>query len=747
MRLHYRNAYASATIQRDMVKVKDCLLRFAHFLGFRRNSEYVKEHLNTSNVRTTITMASIIAAIEVWMIIRQTTKYYIPRVQEGRIEAGFANFWSYTSNFWLFLFISLSIICFAIGKLYIKNQKFRFILNMTFGVLSLATALMVIYLSHIGTFANWNGHKYIYTNFFTLLIYGLGALYGFSVIFYSCIAYFKKIEDLFLCQTIVSLFGIACLVFGIMVSFSDYLGTVRVNGVDVLQNKQIICFLTMIVYCGVLVVYRPIVSFTLLGTAFYVFYKLLLSVDSIRVLPDGDKVNYLTFVLMLIVVVSAMYSQRLNDAIKSESLEYKAKYDDMTGLYNFDHFLAIVKDEMPSKESAKKAFLFCDLDDFKAYNDRRGFASGNELIRKVGEILSDEFGKENVAHVFADHFVAFVDQDGFMEKVEDVRTKTMAIDPEIAVHMKCGGYRFRIPDEDPRRAFDKARYACALCKGKDDLHFVEYDDELHRAYHLHRHIVHDLDEAIEQGYIKPYYQPVVWSEDGTLAGCEALCRWIDPRYGFISPGTFVPALEGTRQIQKLDAAILEAVCRDIHESLENGRPIVPISINFSRLDFELMDPIAVLEGLVKKYNVPKEYLHVEITESALSGDIKSLADSIQHLRDLGYAIWLDDFGSGYSSFNALKEFRFDVLKIDMQFLSNFATNKNSGVLIETIINMCERIGMKTLTEGVETEEEINFLRSVGCGRLQGYFFGKAMPLEELQQKIAEGTFVVTDHFE
>ena len=732
-----------------MAKVKEYLVRFVRFLGFRRNSEYVKEHLNTANVRMTISMCLIIATIEVWMIIRQTTKYYIPRVQQGRIEAGFANFWSYTSNFWLFLFISLSILCFAIGKLYIKKQKARFILNMVFGALAMVSALMVIYLSQIGTFSDWSDLKHIYTNFFTLLIYGLGALYAFCVMFYSCLAYFKKVEDLFLCQTIVGLFGVACLVFGVMVSFSDFLGTVHIGGVEVLQNKQIICFLTMIVYCGVLVVYRPIVSITMLGGVFYLFYRLLLSVESVRVLPDGDRVNYLTFVLMLVVVVSAMYAQRINDAIKSESLEYKAKYDDMTGLYNFDHFLTLVKEEMTSSpnESSKKAFLFCDLDDFKSYNDRRGFAPGNELIKKVGETLCEEFGKENVAHVFADHFVAFVQQEGFKEKIEDVRTKTLNIDPEIAVHIKFGGYFFRLADEDPRRAFDKARYACALCKGKDDVNFVLYDEALHRAYHLHRHIVHDLDEAIENGHIRPFYQPVVWAKDGTLAGCEALCRWEDPRYGFISPGVFVPALEGTRQIQKLDAAILEAVCRDIHESLEKGLPIVPISINFSRLDFELMDPVSVLEGFVKKYSVPKEYLHVEITESALSGDIKSLTASIQSLRDLGYAIWLDDFGSGYSSFNALKEFQFDVLKIDMQFLSNFATNKNSGVLIETIVKMCERIGMKTLTEGVETEEQREFLDSVGCGRLQGYFFGKAMPLNELQQKIADGQFVVADHFE
>ena len=730
----------------NMAKVKEYLIRFVRFLGFRRNSEYVKEYLNTTNLRMTISMCLVILGIEIWMIIRQTTKYYIPLVAAGTLQPGFAAFWTYTGNFWLLLSIALSILAFSVCKLYFKNQKARFLLNLVLGIIALGISLMVIYSSSIGRFSNWADEKHIYTNIFTIMVYALGAVYSAGILAYTCLAYFKRLEFRFLCQFIIAVFGIICLVFGVMVSISDFLTTVNVNGQSVLQYKQIICFLTMIVYTACLLVYRPIISFAVLGAVFYGFYALLLSVDSIRPFPEGDQVNYLTFVLMLVVVVSAMYSQRLNDAIKSEELEFKAKYDALTDLHNFDYFVSTIGERMkdPYYPIENKVFLYVDIDDFKSYNDRRGFNKGNELINEIGNRFLRQFGQDNVAHVFADRFAILADAKDFESRIEQVRRDVIDYDPVASVHLKFGCYRYHRRDEDPRRAFDKARYAAGLVHGNDERLYVEYDDELDKASHLTRRIIHSIDQAIEDGSIHPYYQPVVWSKDGTLCGVEALCRWVDSRYGFISPDQFVPVLENAREIHKLDTCIVESVCRDIRHGLDNNLPVVPVSINFSRLDFELMDPVELLEKLVNKYRVPKNFLHVEITESALSENPDTLRKGIARLRELGYALWLDDFGSGYSSFNVLKDFHFDVLKIDMQFLSNFAENKTAGILIDTIVKMCERIGTRTLTEGVETKEEEDFLKSIGCERLQGYRYGKAMPLNELRDKIEKGELIVSD---
>ncbi len=728
-----------------MAKAKANIIRALRVIGFRRNSEYVSDYLNTTNIRMSIWMCLVIAGIEIWMIIRQTSTYYFPRIASGKIAAGFPSFWGLTGNFWLLLSISFSILGFAMGRLYFRNQKARFVLNLVLGLVSLAASLMVIYSSSIGTFASWEGPKALYTNVFTILCYVLGAIYSVGVLAYTFLAYYKKLEIRILAQIIIALFGFICLAFGVMVSFSDFIGYYK--DTTTLQYKQIICFLTMVVYMGCLLAYRPIVSIALLGAVFYGFYRLLLSVDYIRVFPDGDRVNYLTFVLMLVVVVSATYSQRYNDAVKSEELEFKAKYDTVTGLYNFDHFVSLVAQRIADPAySHKGMYLFTDVEDFKSYNDRRGFNRGNELIHGIGERLAEAFGRENCAHVFADRFVIFTEEADYLDRIDKVRAAIVAFDPEANAKLKFGGCP-SAENDDIRRCFDRARYAEGLTKRAHDKNYIEYDEKLDEGYRLMRHIIHTLDEAIEKGYIRPYYQPVVWSEDGTLCGTEALCRWIDPKYGFISPGVFIPILENTRLIDKVDACIVESVCRDIRKGLDENLPVVPVSINLSRLDFELMDPVALLEETVRKYGVPKNYVHVEITESALAGDLGSLSHGINTLRELGYAIWLDDFGSGYSTFNVLKEFHFDVLKIDMQFLSNFATNKNARVLIEVIVNMCDRIGMKTLTEGVETKEEVDFLKSIGCGRLQGYLFGKAMPAEELTTKINDGTYKMAEKYE
>ena len=188
--------------------------------------------------------------------------------------------------------------------------------------------------------------------------------------------------------------------------------------------------------------------------------------------------------------------------------------------------------------------------------------------------------------------------------------------------------------------------------------------------------------------------------------------------------------------------IFEAVCRDLRERLDQKLPVVPVSINFSRLDFELMDAVEVFDSLVQKYQIPKEYLHVEVTESALNENDRLLIDSTRRLKEKGYALWLDDFGSGYSSLNVLKDFDFDVLKIDMKFLIGFGTNQKAEPLIQSVIDMAGKIGLKTLTEGVETEEQANFLEKGGCLRLQGYRFGKPMPKEEILGKIDAGEFEI-----
>ena len=188
---------------------------------------------------------------------------------------------------------------------------------------------------------------------------------------------------------------------------------------------------------------------------------------------------------------------------------------------------------------------------------------------------------------------------------------------------------------------------------------------------------------------------------------EALARWNDPTYGLISPAVFVP-----------------------------------ISINFSRLDFELSDPVKEVSTCIDKYKISKDDIHVEITETALTETDNKLQTAMNSFREKGFSLWLDDFGSGYSGLNVLKDFTFDMMKIDMKFLSKFSENEKTRPILSSIIALAKNIGMQTLTEGVETKEAYSFLKSIGCQRLQGYLFGKPMPKDEFLKKILPGEYSV-----
>ena len=242
---------------------------------------------------------------------------------------------------------------------------------------------------------------------------------------------------------------------------------------------------------------------------------------------------------------------------------------------------------------------------------------------------------------------------------------------------------------------------------------------------LREYVVTHIDEAVEKGWVRPYYQPVVRTLTGKLCGTEALARWEDPTYGLLTPNMFIPALEEARLIHLLDCGIVRQICRQYRESVDEGVPIVPISFNLSRLDFDLCDIFSVVESAVHEYEVPRGMLNVEITESILGADPSFMASMVAKFHDVGYQVWMDDFGSGYSTLNVLKDFEFDELKIDMEFLNRFGDK--SKTILASVVDMAKKLGIQTLAEGVETEEHRRYLRRIGCEKMQGYLFGKPMP--------------------
>ncbi|MCR5355588.1 MAG: EAL domain-containing protein [Lachnospiraceae bacterium] len=249
-------------------------------------------------------------------------------------------------------------------------------------------------------------------------------------------------------------------------------------------------------------------------------------------------------------------------------------------------------------------------------------------------------------------------------------------------------------------------------------------------------IIEHLDEAIDKGELVVYFQPVIRALTEKLSGFEALVRWISPELGFLPPDRFIPVLEEENLISRVDIFVINEVCRLLHQYEHNGgHGNVPVSINLSVLDLNAMDMCQVLIDATEKYNISRDMLHVELTESVMATDEQLVRDRISRFHEEGFEVWMDDFGSGYSTLNSLKDYEFDVLKLDMKFLSS--NTEKSWSIMQSIVALAKNIGVGTVAEGCETEEQVEMLRRIGCDKIQGYYFGKPMSHLEINQQIVD----------
>ena len=417
-------------------------------------------------------------------------------------------------------------------------------------------------------------------------------------------------------------------------------------------------------------------------------------------------------------------------------------FDSLTGLPNLAYCRLHGENDVEEIIDAggTPAVVFFDIIGMKLYNNANGFHRGNEFLIHFAAMLKKRFPKGLVCRATNDHFVVVAEMGNLEDQLGEIRKYVKGTVSKISMDLYAGISRIE-EDTDILDAIEKAKLACTIQKKHGGGFIRYYDEDLHKSLLLRNYVINHIDEAIANGYIKVYYQPVVRTITETFCGMEALVRWIDPEYGFLNPAVFVGALEESKQIHKLDGQVIGLVCKELREQLDMGHPIVPVSFNLSRLDFVGCDIFDVVESALKKYNIDREYIRVEITESIMASD-SYVQSEIQRFRLVGYEVWMDDFGSGYSSLNTLKDYKFDELKIDMAFLSNF--NEASRVIISSTVRMAKNLGLKTLAEGVETKEQMEFLKSIGCEKMQGYYYGKPQPFEETMKHMTSLGIVTED---
>ncbi len=419
--------------------------------------------------------------------------------------------------------------------------------------------------------------------------------------------------------------------------------------------------------------------------------------------------------------------------------------DPLTGLLTFASFRPKAQaflDNPPALGPAPSIVYF-NVENMKLYNERFGLVAGDELLAHVARAIESSFPQGLVSRVGDDRFVLITCDDSLADGIERVYHEVRDHNDAMQSIIRAGVYEHD-GHADVTLSCDRAKMACDHIRGRYDVFWRQYDEALFESIERRQRILGKFDDAMRLGHIQVYFQPIFRTIGTKVCEFEALARWIDPDEGFISPADFIPVLEDARLIHRFDLHIIETVCRQFSIVLKEGYPLAPANVNLSKLDMELCDIVAETDRLMRMYNVPANILNIEITESVFSNDNEVLQDTIRRFHDLGLQVWMDDFGSGYSSLNALRDYPFDVVKFDLAFLRNKDAESaaKARLMLSHVTSMMKDLGYQTLAEGVETKEQLDFLAEIGCEKVQGFYFAKPAPLGEFAKRVMSGEFEV-----
>ena len=414
--------------------------------------------------------------------------------------------------------------------------------------------------------------------------------------------------------------------------------------------------------------------------------------------------------------------------------------DELTGLDNINRFYVRAEELLAT---GKYAVVYCDIDRFKLINDTFGFEEGDEVLRAFGSILQKSMeDRECCARLSADNFVML----RHYKQWETLAADLMHIQ---AVLNKWRGERGIIPYEiavsfgvyqadagetnDMKQMLDFANYAMRSAKTAAGGSCFLYDEQMRNKALFEQGLEGRLASAMEQGEFEAYYQPKVDMDTGRIVGCEALVRWNHPEQGLLMPGSFIPFFEKKGLIVRVDLHMFEQVCRTVRRWLDEGRPAVTVSCNFSQMHFGHDGFAGQVSEIADRFQVPHHLLEVEITESAIADAPESVSSALTELKMRGFQIAIDDFGSGYSSLGQLQRLRADVLKLDRSFVCAGLQGPREQIVIENLVNMASELGMEVVCEGVETQVQVKVLQDIGCHIAQGYYYYRPMQTAAFEQ--------------
>ena len=446
---------------------------------------------------------------------------------------------------------------------------------------------------------------------------------------------------------------------------------------------------------------------------------------------------------------------RLKNAISRSQLEtlkeivYLTEFDKLTGLYTKNHFFQETHRMLTEFSNEKFVFIRFDIDRFSLINSYFGMSHGDKVLRYIAETLpvlvkqADHF---TYGRIEADIFAACVsiDRKRYQKKyqfavnlVEKTKRILAEFDKNFDIVPSFGLYEILDNSIRPNILYDRASLAAKTCKGSYIQLYSWYDDSMEQQLKHDQNIANEMTKALENNQFVPFFQPKYDLRTNKIAGAEALIRWKHPDKGLIPPASFIPIFERNGFVSKVDYYMWESVCKALRKWIDEGKTILPISINISRIDLYNPLLVEVICNLVDKYKIPSNLLNLEITESSYMDTPEIMLQTMSRLQEKGFVVMMDDFGSGYSSLNVLKDMPVDVLKIDMKFLSKDKEDGRSESIIASIVRMAKWLNVTCIAEGAETFRQVEFLKNIGCEFAQGYYYSKPIPQDEFEKLVEE----------
>jgi diguanylate cyclase (GGDEF)-like protein len=420
--------------------------------------------------------------------------------------------------------------------------------------------------------------------------------------------------------------------------------------------------------------------------------------------------------------------------------------DDLTGLNNRIGFIRACDELMHKQDMTGYSMIKIQIYHMQELNERTGMENGDKVLLLLAEnvkrAVEQNKHKAVCGRIGGDTFAVLTDEELSINTMAESNMPDFIQNPltglDYAVSFYAGAYRLEEGDNDIDSMLDHAGYALKWVSGNFKTNVAFYDNDIRKEDEHRKAVEQKVRNAIAEREFKVYLQPVCDTMTRERVSAEALVRWIDSKNQMINPSDFIPILEKNGFVTELDLYVLEDVCRMLRDWNEVGIDIVPVSVNFSRVDVEHPGIVEDIIAIVDKYELDHNLIKIELTESAFSENIGNIINTLKRLREAGFVIMMDDFGSGYSNLNMFKDMPIDVVKIDMYFLRNIENSERGMIVLESVVQMAKRLGLEIVVEGVETQEQYDYIRKLRCEMIQGYYFAKPMPSEIFPDQVTAG---------